>query len=84
MKNKPLEEFLRLFPLTRVNVYDEDLIYRFRNPTTGKYFESLAHRMILDNGLALTAELQTWSSRGCVREISMVVKMAPDIEMVEI
>lgn len=79
-----LELFRHLFPLIRVSVYEDEMIYRFGNQTTAKYFEGLALQIILDNALPLTAELSTWASGGYVREISMVVKYAPEMELIEI
>lgn len=74
----PLEQFQKLFPVTRLEVFEDELHYRFRSQTTGKYFDDYAQRIIIENKLPIVAELEIWSTRGYVHEISLVVKMAPE------
>jgi len=45
-------------------------------------YERVALQIILDNGLPLIAHLEEWSSRGIVREIAVVIKMAPEEQKV--
>lgn len=74
----PLEQFQRLFPVTRLEAFEGELHYRFKNPITGRYFEDYAQRIIIENKLPVVADLEVWSSGGYVHEISLVVKMAPE------
>lgn len=78
-----LEKFRLLFPVTRIKVFEEDMVYYFRNQTTAKYFEAMALKIILDNGLPLVAELSIWEKKGYVFEISMRVAYAPEMELIE-
>lgn len=72
------ETFRKLFPVTRVIVNDTDMRYRFRNPITAKYFESMAQEIILANGLQLTAVLEIWKSGGMIHEMQIIVEAVPE------
>lgn len=71
---QPLLTFLALFPSTRVQVYEDELIYKVSNFQAACWFEAKAQRIILENRLPLTAELGEWGTRGFVFERTIVVK----------
>lgn len=79
-----LELFRHLFPLVKVRVFEDEMIYHFKNRTTAKYFESLALQIILDNGLPLVARLEIWEVGGYMMDIKIRVAYAPEMEEVEI
>ena len=75
-----LESFRKLFPSTRLMQDDTELRYRFRRLKYAQDCEGIARQIILTNRLPLVADLEIWESRGFVHEISLVVKMAPQLE----
>jgi len=70
--------FLALFPSTRVRVYEDELIYRVSNFHAACFFEAKAQRIIIENKLPLTAELEEWGDRKCVFERTMRVRPVPE------
>lgn len=76
------ETFRRLFPTTNVIVDETEMRYRFRNPVTAKYFESMAQEIILANGLPLVAALNIWKSGGVINEICLVVEEVPEEHLI--
>lgn len=79
-----LELFRQLFPLVKVVVFEDEMIYHFKNRTTAKFFEGKALEIILDNGLPLVAQLEIWEVEGYVMDIKMRVAYAPEMEEVEL
>lgn len=74
----PLEQFQKLFPVTRLEMFEDEMHYRFRNLVTARYFENYAQQVIIENRLSITAVLEIWESGGYVHEISLVVKPVPE------
>jgi hypothetical protein len=82
MHPSPIITFLHLFPSTRVQVYDDELVYSVSNFHAAAWFEAKAQRIILENKLPLTAQLEEWGSRGYVFGRFIVVKSVPEESMI--
>ena len=74
----PLKYFRLVFPSHRLVSCVDVLKYRFATEDMGKIYERFAKWVINRKGLPLTAELETWSSGGVIREIALVVKEIPE------
>lgn len=73
---QPLQIFDELFPSHRLTRSEEELRYQFKSADCGKVYERNAQKLIAKLKLPLSADLDVWEARGCVREIALVVKMA--------
>jgi len=79
----PLNHFRHIFPSRQLIELPDELRYKMNSEDCGRIYESAARRVILRKGLPLVAELETWSSRGVVREIALVVREAPEQDVIE-
>lgn len=79
----PLVHFSNIFPSNRLVQIADELRYCLPSVDCSRAYEFVARRVILAKGLPLVAMLETWQSRGCVREIALVVKEAPEADPIE-
>lgn len=77
-----LEHFQQIFPSHRLFSDDGELRYRFASEQIGRIYERIAQKVIINNGLRATAELEVSESGGQVKEVAMVVKEAPEESLV--
>lgn len=79
----PLRHFNLIFPSHRLVRVADELRYRFVSDDLANIYERVARKIILAKGLPLVAHVETWQSGGVVREIAMVVKEVPEMDIVE-
>lgn len=79
----PLVHFSNIFPSHRLVQIADELRYCLPNDDCARAYEFVARRVILAKGLPLVAMLETWQSGGCVREIALVVRAAPEADPIE-
>lgn len=70
--------FQKLFPLTGLKAEGNAMRRKFASAAIARHFEQRACEIILENGLPLTAAIETWSRKGVVFEINLVIEAPPE------
>jgi len=78
----PLEVFQRHFPSINLIATDEELRYRFKSKLGQQVYDKIAQRIILREGLRITADWEVWQSGAVVHEIALVVKPVPEESLI--
>lgn len=72
-----------MFPDRNLIEIEDELRYVLRNDLIARAYNIVACGVIVAKGLPLVAMIDVWMSRGEIREISLVVRMAPEQDVIE-
>lgn len=78
----PLQTFQEAFPSIKLIASEDELRYTFKSETCFNLYWKMAQRLILKQGLPLTAEKEIWEKRGFVFELALVVKLVPEEHLI--
>lgn len=74
----PLQAFQEAFPSIKLIASEDELHYTFKSETCFNLYWKMAQKLILKEGLPLTAEKEIWEKKGFVFELALVVRMVPE------